>query len=69
MHKLLSVEKGSWNNIYKNKIKNMCDTRISEPSVAIAFFFKCKYRSSDKCNMCNETEGIKHLLYDCIHVQ
>ena len=76
-NKLFSVEKDSWNNIYKNKIKNMYDTRISEFNYKLlnntlccnSFLFKCKYRSSDKCNMCNDTEDIKHLLYDCIHVQ
>ena len=76
-NKLFSVEKDSWNNIYKNKIKNMYDTRISEFNYKLlnntlccnSFLFKCKYRSSDKCNMCNDTEDIKHLLYDCIHAQ
>ena len=69
--------------IYTQKIKNIYDTRISEfnykflnnPCDAKASFLNdCKYRSSDKSNIYNDIEDIKHLLhyytvFDCMHVQ
>lgn len=30
---------------------------------------KCKYGSSDKFIKCNDIENIKHILFDCMHVQ
>ena len=72
-NKLFSVEKESWNIIYRNKIKIIYESRESEfdykllnntpCSNSFEILFKCRYRSSDKCNMCNDIEDMKHLLH------
>lgn len=75
--RLFSVGKEYWNDIYKNKVKDIYDKRICEFNYKMlnntvccnSFLFKCKYRSSASCNMCSENEDVKHLIFECKHVK
>lgn len=75
--RLFSVGKEYWNDIYKNKVKDIYDKRICEFNYKMlnntvccnSFLFKCKYRSSASCNMCSENEDVKHLIFECEHVK
>lgn len=75
--RLFSVGKEYWNGIYKIKVKDIYDKRICEFNYKIlnntvccnSFLLKCKYRSSAACNMCSETENVKHLIFECEHVK
>ena len=55
--------------MYDTRISEFNYKRLNNTLCRNSFLFKCKYRSSDKCNMCNDIEDIKHLSYDCMHVQ
>ena len=74
--KLFSVAQESWKDIYRNKVKDIYDKRICEFNYKLlnntlccnSFLFKCKYRASALCNMCDEIEDIRHLIFDCEHV-
>ena len=63
--------------IYINKIKNIQDPKISEFNYKVLHqILSCNYNlhrwgkhESGLCDLCNQTETITHLLFDCHHAQ
>lgn len=75
---LFNIGRDNWKDIYKRKVKNMYDKRLSEFNYKLlnnilncnSFQYKCKSRSNANCEFCPcEKEDIKHLLFDCLSVQ
>ena len=65
-----------WKHIYHQKIKLAIDRNIAEFNYKLMHnllscrknLFKWKKEPSEKCDICAETEDIRHLIFDCKNV-
>ena len=71
-----NIGKDMWKHIYHQKIKLAIDRNIAEFNYKLMHnllscrktLFKWKKEPSEKCDICAETEDIRHLIFDCRNV-